>query len=524
VSRPPGRHLPARLLARVESLGSLAFGGASNPFHHLGALTVYFFWIALVTGIYLLLFYETSLAGAWASTERITHEQWYLGGVMRSLHRYASDAAVVTMLLHLFREMMRGRYQNARWFSWVSGVPLIWLVLVFGISGYWMVWDQLAQYIAVSTATLLDWLPIFTDPMSRNFLTNESVSDRFFTLIAFIHLVGLPIFLVIGVWFHLMRIKLPKINPPRVLMGGSLAAMLLLSIVLPAHSHPPADLDTVPMQLSIDWFYLAIYPLLGVMSAGAVWTVATGGTLALAILPFVLRGRRPSVAEVHLPDCTGCGFCAEDCPYGAIDMVPRTDKRRFEFEPVVDPDLCTGCGICTGSCPSSSPLRRQQPLMTGIALPDFGMDLLKQKVLQQPEPAPAPRLLVIGCEHGVAVEKMSLVAATAISLPCTGMLPPAVIDHAMRAAGYDGVVVSGCDACDCYHRHGDRWTRDRIERARQPTLRERVPRQRLLLSWLKPTQTRQLQNQISEFRSRLDAMPSSDNRLDDIAAQREPPA
>jgi quinol-cytochrome oxidoreductase complex cytochrome b subunit/coenzyme F420-reducing hydrogenase delta subunit len=497
------RNPVARMLARVEALCSGAFGGAANPFHHLGALTVYFFWIALVTGIYLFVFYETSLAGAWASTERLTVEQWYLGGIMRSLHRYASDAAVLTMLLHLIRELVRLRFQRARWFSWLSGMPLIFIVLILGISGYWMVWDQLAQYIALSTARLLDWLPIFTDPMSRNFLTDSSVSDRFFTLIAFIHLVGLPIILVIALWFHLLRIRLPKINPPRVLMVGSLGAMLLLSLLVPALSHPPAELGLVPHRLAIDWFYLALYPLLDASSEAAVWSLVAGGTLALAALPVLIRGRAPSIAEVHLADCSGCGFCAEDCPYGAIDMVPRTDQRHFSFEPKVDPDLCVGCGICTGSCPSSSPLRRQQPLTTGIALPDFDMDRLRQQVTRISEHAPGPRLLVIGCDHAVDVEALAGSADTRVSLPCTGMLPPAVIDHAMRSTGFDGVVISGCDACDCYHRHGDRWTLERIARQRRPSLRERVPRERLLLSWLKPTQRRPLENAIEAFRRQL---------------------
>jgi hypothetical protein len=193
-----GSNAMLRLLARFERPFSRWFAAECNPFHHLGALTIYFFWIILVSGIYLFLFYDTSVSGAWLSLERITHEQWYAGGVMRSLHRYASDAAIITMLLHMSREFLRGRYRGVRWYSWFTGVPLLWLVFIFGITGYWMVWDELAQYVAVSSARLLDWLPVFSDPMVRNFLTNETVNERFFTLMAFIHLVGLPIGLVLG--------------------------------------------------------------------------------------------------------------------------------------------------------------------------------------------------------------------------------------------------------------------------------------------------------------------------------------
>ena len=55
----------------------------------------YFFWIVVVSSIYLFIFFDTSVVGAYESVERLTHRQWYAGGVMRSLHRYASDALVV---------------------------------------------------------------------------------------------------------------------------------------------------------------------------------------------------------------------------------------------------------------------------------------------------------------------------------------------------------------------------------------------------------------------------------------------
>ena len=68
----------------------------------------YLNWI-IIRIIYLFIFFDTSIVGAYASVEYMTHEQWYAGGIMRSLHRYASDAAVVTILLHMFREFALDR-------------------------------------------------------------------------------------------------------------------------------------------------------------------------------------------------------------------------------------------------------------------------------------------------------------------------------------------------------------------------------------------------------------------------------
>jgi ferredoxin len=493
---------PHRLLDQCEQRLSSAFGGAENPTHYLGALTIWFFWIALVTGIYLFIFYRTSLAGAYASVDALTHGQWWAGGIMRSLHRYASDAAVITLLAHIVREYLRGRHRGARWFSWVTGVPLIWILFFFGVTGYWMVWDELAQYVALSSARLLDWLPIFTDPMSRSFISAESVSSRLFTLIAFIHLVGLPIIVVLAIWFHLLRVKLPRINPPRRLMLGSLALLTLLALLLPVHSHAPANLDRVPTQLDIDWFYLALFPLQSMTSEGVVWLLGTGATALLIVLPWLPPRRRPGVAEVHLPDCTGCGFCAEDCPYGAIDMVARSDGRNFELEARVNPELCVGCGICTGSCPSSSLFRARTPLTTGIDLPQLRLEELRQALPTAP-PGRADALLVIGCDHGVDVAGLPGEGLTRASLPCIGMLPPSTIDFGLRRLDYAGVVISGCDDCDCHHRLGNAWTDERIARTRPPGLRERVPRERILVDWRKGGDLAGLQAGIENFRIRL---------------------
>lgn len=497
-------------LAFAEAQFSRLFPSGLNPFHHLGALCVYFFYIALVSGIYLLVFYETSVSAAYASVQAMSIEQWWAGGIMRSLHRYASDAAVAAMLAHGVREAIRGRFTGVRWFSWATGIPLMWLVILLGISGYWLVWDQVAQYVATATARLLDVLPVFTDPMSRTFLDNHSVSDRFFTLIAFIHLIGLPIFLVLAVWFHLLRIRLPRINPPRGLMIGSGLGLLAASLLWPARSHAPANLDQVPLVLDIDWWYLALYPIQDRIGEVPSWLLFGGLTALLMVLPWLWPRRPVPVAQVHLPDCTGCGYCAEDCPYGAIDMVPRSDGRQFEFEATVDPDLCVGCGICTGSCPSSSPFRRQAPLRSGIEVPGFDLQSLtagwsrQRDMATRPDPATVP-ILIVRCPHGASPDPEIATRAQIQELPCVGLLPPAAIDFAQRKGGFAGVMLSGCDTCDCMHRQGDRWTEQRIERQRPPMLRERVPRDRIRRVWLKASEGRALRTQFDDFARSLRA-------------------
>ncbi len=299
----PGEFLPSparsirralqRLLQHVEGAFDVAFGSRANPWRHLGGLAFFLFWIIAVTGIYVCAAFDTSVTGAYASVERMMRNEWPLGGVARSVHRYASDAFVVIVLLHLGREWVAGHARGFHWFSWLTGVPLLWLLYASGIGGYWLVWDRVAQFSLIATSEWLDWLPFFGEPMVRNFITGEGVSDRFFSLLIFLH-IGIPLALLLGMWVHIQRLSRPRTNPPRSIALGSLASLTVLAVAVPAMSDAPADLATVPMSLSLDWLYLVIHPLLYASSPSALWALASGATLFLPLLPWLPRshGRR----------------------------------------------------------------------------------------------------------------------------------------------------------------------------------------------------------------------------------------
>ncbi|MBT7943975.1 MAG: hydrogenase iron-sulfur subunit [Alphaproteobacteria bacterium] len=501
------QHPLRRILDWFEGLFDKPFGPAWNPLRQPGTLSFFFFWVSAVTGIYVFIVFDTSIAGAFSSVEAIT-QQWYLGGIMRSLHRYASDAMVATAALHLVREFSLDRYRGVRWFSWFTGVPVIWLLFVSGISGYWLVWDELAQYVAIGSMEWIDWLSIFGEPVANNFLTRDSLDDRFFSLLVFIHIFG-PLFLLFMMWIHILRINSSRTNPPRGLAIGSFVMLVALSFAYPAVSHPPADLGHVPTVLNLDWFFMFLYPAFDAWGPGALWGIAFGGSLAICVLPWLPPMKRPVPAEVHLEQCNGCTRCFEDCPYSAVTMRPRTDGRPFEKEAVVNPDLCVSCGICVGACPMSTPFRQSGNLVTGIDFKEPSLDSLQTRMGEAIDRARAgqalnhPAILVIGCDHGADVEAITTGNVASLSLPCIGMLPPSFLDFALSKQGVDGVVLTGCGDGDCYHRFGIQWTEDRMAGLRDPYLRKRVPRERLHACWAGKTGGDRLSREVEEFTNLL---------------------
>lgn len=498
--------LPVRGLQRVESWFDAAFG-ASNPLRNLGALSFFFYWIITASGLYVYAIFDTSVYGAYQSVEYMSREQWYLGGVMRSLHRYAADAFTVTVLLHLLKELIKGHFRGFRWFSWISGVPLLWLMYASGIGGYWLVWDQVAQFSLNATMEWLDWLPLFAQPLVRNFLSAEQLSDRFFSLLIFLH-IGIPLVLLLGMWLHIQRVSYAGTTAPKRLAIGTLGALLALALIKPALSQAPADMASVATTLELDWFYLFIHPVTDKISGDIVWLAAAGLTLLLMLLPALAPSTKLPVARVDLNNCNGCGRCAQDCPYAAVIMQPRTDAGRHVRQAVVLPDLCASCGICAGACPSSTPFRSIATLVSGIDMPQQPIDALRAQLQVQVRALrTGDKVAVFGCACANDVERLRDENTAALSLLCIGMLPPAFIEYALRY-GADGVLVTGCREGDCAYRLGNRWIGERIRGEREPHLRHTVAPERVRVAWVGPADFGRLQQELTEFRRALRNLPT----------------
>jgi coenzyme F420-reducing hydrogenase delta subunit/ferredoxin len=498
------------IFEHIENFFDVFFGGADNPLRHLGALGLYFLWILVATGLYLYTVLDTSVTGVYTSIDYLTQEQWYLGGILRSLHRYASDAFVLVMLLHLLREWAYGRYHGFRLYSWITGVPLIWLVYFSGVGGYWIVWDQLAQFSAIASAELLDWLPFLSEPIARNFLTPDAVNDRLFTMLVYIH-IGIPMILILGLWAHVKRISRPDYLPSRRLMFATLASFLILALLKPAVSNAPANLALAPSELRLDWFILFIHPLTDITSPAAVWALLFAATALLCILPFLPHSQPQPVAVVDAANCNGCRRCHADCPYDAVTMAIHPDKPGHQIA-VVDPDLCASCGICAGSCPSSTPFRSQQRLVTGIDLPQQPVDAIRQQLESVVAKLEGKtKLLVFGCAQGADVRGLEAPDTAVISLLCTGMLPPSFIEYALRS-GVDGIVVSGCREGGCEFRLGMQWTQERLAHRREPHLRNLVPQDRLQIVHVSRSESKKLAATVEEFRNRFNNQIITSNR------------
>ena len=519
--RPAGRRewLGRRALARVgalyqwlEVLVDRTVSSPLNPLYHAGTIAVFSLAVATVTGIYLFIFYRVGTEAAHQSIEGIMGHPLGIGSLMRSLHRYSSDAAILAAALHGAKMFLNDRFSGARWIGWVSGLVLVALVWVTGATGYWLVWDVQAQVLSVTTATLLDVLPIFGEPLVRTFLDADRVQRFLFFLVLFIH-ISIPFLLGWVYWLHVMRLSRARFFPPRRVLWVTGVALVLASLVRPALSGAPADLSRLPGVVPIDWFYFFYFPLT-TLDPRVGWAIVFGLGLVLFTIPWVLRAPPPARAQVENLACTGCTRCWKDCPYEAVMMVPRFDGTRYKQVAVVNPAKCVGCGICVGACDSAGILLGDQPVsLLGDAVVGR-LRALRAARGERPARPFEPTVVVYTCRpmahlrdrRGADGSVAGLPGVTVMGLPCIGTLHPEMLTKTL-AAGATGVLVAGCIPEDCPFREGSQWLAERLGGQRLPSLK-RVPEERLRVRWYAPVETGRLLRDVRAFQDELAAQAS----------------
>lgn len=489
----------------MEAIFNGAAAAPHNPFNYLGAVCILFMWIILATGFYIFIFYSISAKEAYPSVEAITHGQWYAGGIMRSLHRYASDGLVIAMALHGLKCWVLDRYKHWRKVAWVSGVIIAWVVIAGGVFGYWMVWDERAKIIAELSSRLFEAVPIFGLPLSLNFARVENLTNQLFYIILFVHF-STSVVLFLLIMIHISRITKSIVTPPKVVIYALAIALLILSIIKPAVSGAPADLKALTQEVPFDWFYLFIFPLLKYLSAREVWAAIIALTAVVIVVPWLTWGRgarRNPSATVTVENCVGCELCQEDCPYQAIQMRKRTDGAPYELTAVVTANRCASCGICAGACDYNA-----------INLPDMTEADVKENIRKASMSAKAGSVkgvstVVFLCAKSVNLESdiegnriKGFDNAVAVTLPCIGMLQPSMLSIPFEE-GIDGVFVSACSPGDCQYRTGDIWFGQRLTGLRPPIVKKSIDRARVKAVYLSSVEKAGFRQGLADFLSSL---------------------
>jgi quinol-cytochrome oxidoreductase complex cytochrome b subunit len=117
----------------------------------MGGISFALYLLLTISGVALMFYYRPTVGLAYRDIKDLEFAIT-LGKFLRNSHRWAAQAMVVAVILHMIRVFLTGAYKKPREFNWGVGVLLLTLTLFLSFTGYLLPWDQLAIW-AVTVGT-----------------------------------------------------------------------------------------------------------------------------------------------------------------------------------------------------------------------------------------------------------------------------------------------------------------------------------------------------------------------------------
>lgn len=127
-------------------------------FYTLGAVIFLLIIVQVVTGIFLMLYYDPSWTGARDSIIYI-QEKVFLGWLVRGIHYWTMVVLVVLVGIHMLRVFISSAFKSPREFTWILGVLLLILMVATAFTGGILRWDRTGYFDAEVGTTIAGWTP-----------------------------------------------------------------------------------------------------------------------------------------------------------------------------------------------------------------------------------------------------------------------------------------------------------------------------------------------------------------------------
>jgi len=276
--------------------------------YYMGGMTLFLFFVQVVTGILLLLYYRPSAEAAYESIQFIMTEVKF-GWLVRSIHSWSANLMIFFAFLHLFSVFLLKSYRQPRELTWVSGVLLFFLALGFGFSGYLLPWNKLA-YFATKVGTEIAGAVPFIGTFVMKFLRGgEDVSGATLTRFFGFHVAVLPMLTTAFLTIHLLLVQKQGMSCPigvsqnpnqkvipffpnfllRDLLGWvvALGILVFLASVFPWELGEKADpFSPAPAGIKPEWYFVFMFQTLKFIPAKVLFV---DGEI-LGILAFTVLG------------------------------------------------------------------------------------------------------------------------------------------------------------------------------------------------------------------------------------------
>ncbi len=282
----------------------------------LGGISVLLFLVLAATGLLLTFFYIPTPDRAAESIQIITYQVPF-GWLVRNLHYWAAQWMIIVVALHMLRVIFTGAYKLPRQTNYVIGMALLVGTLLLDFTGYVLRWDDGTHWALVVGTNLVKDVPLVGHTLYQIIVGGTQIGEA--TTVRFYgwHLFGLALPALILIVWHGFKVRRDGGISHRQRVGGHapridrgqlvrtetaaalivLAALILISIVLPAPLGPASDLPSVSNQAQAPWFFLWVQALLRPLPPVVAGILIPLVVLALLIvIPYLIDRSKDGVA------------------------------------------------------------------------------------------------------------------------------------------------------------------------------------------------------------------------------------
>ena len=150
-----------------------------------GMVLMFCLVMQIVTGIVLVMHYNPSVGGAFASVEHIMRNV-NAGWALRYVHMNGASLFFVAVYAHIFRGIYYGSYKAPREITWIIGMLIYLLMMATAFMGYVLPWGQMSFWGATGITGLFGAIPLIGESIQTWLLGGPAVDNptltRFFSL------------------------------------------------------------------------------------------------------------------------------------------------------------------------------------------------------------------------------------------------------------------------------------------------------------------------------------------------------
>jgi len=178
----------------------------------MGMVLAATFGILLVSGIFLLMYYNPSVDLAFDSVNYTIMTEVGYGWLWRHVHGVGASLVFLIIYIHMFTGIYYGSYKRGRELIWISGMLLFVLFSAEAFSGYMLPWGQMSYWAGMVITNLFAGGSLhadgFVEWIRGDYVPAQAFLSRFFML----HVLLMPLLIIGGIVFHFGTLRLPHVN------------------------------------------------------------------------------------------------------------------------------------------------------------------------------------------------------------------------------------------------------------------------------------------------------------------------